>query len=365
MPKRIVDGEALWTSTKLGNVTPKEFRFHYANWLPMAEANGVFEANLAIIRSKVYGFLSPETTNNKVSRIFNEFLRVGLLSVYEADGKTWAYFNGIHKPGRLPSGAHVTRYKNLPPDPPPELSGTDPGLSGTDPGVCRITPEGFGFGVGSGIGIGIGLEEEEMNHNTRISDQFKKAFGKKISRADPFLKDIAALGREYGPDAVFQAFRDWTESGVDTGDQNLQAFVRQADAQLKTEQVNSNIDMKPLLSELTFISNNRVLFGNRQATSIAKWLPEYSISEILLAFREFYEPISGDDRELKYAATKFSETGVYLMEAARKRKRLMDKQNELIKQQELEMQREAEERKIARDKKLAEEAELIEDELTV
>lgn len=41
MPRRIVDGEALWTSGKLRRVEPEKFRLHCANWLPMAEANGV------------------------------------------------------------------------------------------------------------------------------------------------------------------------------------------------------------------------------------------------------------------------------------------------------------------------------------
>jgi hypothetical protein len=45
MPKRVIDGEGLWHSDKLALVEPPSFRAEYACLLPLALANGVFEAN--------------------------------------------------------------------------------------------------------------------------------------------------------------------------------------------------------------------------------------------------------------------------------------------------------------------------------
>ena len=43
MPKRVVDGEAVWTSRKLKMIEPEWVRGEYTNLLPLALANGVFE----------------------------------------------------------------------------------------------------------------------------------------------------------------------------------------------------------------------------------------------------------------------------------------------------------------------------------
>lgn len=40
MPKRIVDGEGLWRSDKLSEVTPAWIKAEYANLVPLALANG-------------------------------------------------------------------------------------------------------------------------------------------------------------------------------------------------------------------------------------------------------------------------------------------------------------------------------------
>ena len=138
MPSRMIDGDAMWTSSKLKKVQPTLFRLHYANWLPMAEANGVFEVDFDIIRAKIYPVIDPNFTAENVRQVFVEFVRVGLLTWFADNGKDYAYFVGINKPGRLPSGKHLKRYKNLPPIPEP---------SRIDPANCGTIPEGFGFGL--------------------------------------------------------------------------------------------------------------------------------------------------------------------------------------------------------------------------
>lgn len=116
MPKRVVDGDALWLSEKVRNL-PEEFRLHYANWIPMAEANGVFEADVHRIQAKVYAYMLPSVTSDMVGRLLTAFTEAGLVKVWREDNKNWGYFIGIEKSGRLPPLGHLSRYKNLPPSP--------------------------------------------------------------------------------------------------------------------------------------------------------------------------------------------------------------------------------------------------------
>src|ERR1019366_6021306 len=148
MPKRVVDGDAMWRSRKLKSVR-EEFRMHYANWIPMANHNGVFEASPDSIWSIVYAFLMPHITEQDVAAMLTEFERCNLIDTWEESGKRWGFFVGMDKPGRLPSEAHKKRYAKGFPEP-RDISGTHPG------GI----PNGFGFG--SGLGIGKGKEEQPL-----------------------------------------------------------------------------------------------------------------------------------------------------------------------------------------------------------
>lgn len=117
MPKRIVDGDALWLSEKIRGL-PEEYRLHYANWLPLAEANGVFEADIYRIQARVYAYMLPEISPEMVVKILKSFTDAGLVKVWREDNKSWGYFTGIEKSGRLPELRYLSRYKNLPPSPP-------------------------------------------------------------------------------------------------------------------------------------------------------------------------------------------------------------------------------------------------------
>ena len=62
MNKRILDGAALWKSDKLARIQPEWMRPEYANWIPLALANGVFEADTRRIWATVYSYNRPEIT---------------------------------------------------------------------------------------------------------------------------------------------------------------------------------------------------------------------------------------------------------------------------------------------------------------
>lgn len=117
MPARVVDGDAIWLSDKVGALKP-EHRAEYSYLIPLAEANGVFEADPNRIWARAYSFHRSGIDPGWVRDLFSDFQRVDLLRTWVEAGKTWGWWTGIDKSGRLPGKEHIKRYKNLPPNPP-------------------------------------------------------------------------------------------------------------------------------------------------------------------------------------------------------------------------------------------------------
>ena len=123
MPKRIINGEALWRSDKLAKVNPPKFRAEYANILPLALANGVFEVNPSRVWSEVYSYNRTDVSRGEVAKILQAFEDVGLLFRWTDDtGKAWGYWTGSEKPGRLPSRSMRKHYEVGPTPPQDQLS---------------------------------------------------------------------------------------------------------------------------------------------------------------------------------------------------------------------------------------------------
>ena len=162
MPKRIVDGEGLWRSDKLGQIQAVWIKAEYANLVPLALANGSFEANPRRIWSTVYSYNRPEITLEQVEQILAELERVKLLFRWNdgPSGKEWGYFVGIEKPGRLPAPSRLRQgHEILGPQPPKELLQKFLFGSTTNgqPVATQSVPNGsIGFGFCSGLGSGKG-----------------------------------------------------------------------------------------------------------------------------------------------------------------------------------------------------------------
>jgi hypothetical protein len=158
MPKRIIHGEGVWHSDKLAQVQPPDFRAEYTWLLPLALANGVFECNSRCVWATAYAFNRPEVTVETVEKILAEFGRVHLLFRWqEPDGKTWGYWTGIRKPGRLPSPSRLKKHHELGPEPPQELLGRfeEVEVANAQPAVNhQVADSHLGFGVGVGVGMG-------------------------------------------------------------------------------------------------------------------------------------------------------------------------------------------------------------------
>ena len=118
MPRRLIDCDALWQSSRLRRVEARWIG-EFANLLPLALAYGAFECNPRRVWSLVDAF-NRDVTENQVAEILNAFERAGMLFRWvHADGKQWGYLVGIEKAGRLPESSHRKRYACRP-EPPSE-----------------------------------------------------------------------------------------------------------------------------------------------------------------------------------------------------------------------------------------------------
>lgn len=151
MPKRIVDGEGVWRSDKVAQVQPPNWRAEFANLIPLALANGTFEAVPRRIWSTVYSYNRPDVTPEIVEQILAEFERVKLLFRWTdaATGKMWGFWVGIDKPGRLPGESRRGRNEAVGLTPPVDQLRKFLASNG-----IQSLPLGNGKLLGSGSGKG-------------------------------------------------------------------------------------------------------------------------------------------------------------------------------------------------------------------
>jgi hypothetical protein len=178
MPKRVLDGEALWGSSKIAALPPFA-KAEFANLVPLALANGVFECDARQIWARVYSFNRPEFTLAQVEKLLNELEKVGLLGRWrDKNGKNWGYWIGIHKQGRLPPSSRIERKH--------EVCGPDP----PKPMAKRWLANGYvGSGSGSGSGSGLGIGSGSGS-------------GSSGARSDRSSQDHAALPSEASSAAI-------------------------------------------------------------------------------------------------------------------------------------------------------------------
>lgn len=169
MPKRVVDGEALWGSDKLNQVHPERFRAEFATLVPLALANGSFECDARKIWSRVFSFNRPDVPVEQVETMLDEFERVKMLFRWTAaDGKVWGHWVGSDKPGRLPAPSQIKKGEKtgapvpqdqlqafLRRDSPRPSKGEPQGTPGKAQGDS-LAGSGNGNGKGSGYAGGAG-----------------------------------------------------------------------------------------------------------------------------------------------------------------------------------------------------------------
>lgn len=150
MPSRMIDYDALWTSDKLA-ACKEAVRVEYVWLYGLADANGCFEINIRSIHSRVSS-IRPKLSMNRIKAILEEFHQKGLLFIWKAD-KTYGFWTGSNKKGRLPKESERHRYKRFAPDVPTEALAEYESRFSRDVGAT-ISP------LGAGVGLGVGLDRK-------------------------------------------------------------------------------------------------------------------------------------------------------------------------------------------------------------
>ncbi len=171
MPKRILDGEGLWSSRKIARLQGR-FKAEYANLIPLALANGVFECEPHLIWSRVYAFNRPEVDDCIVAELLSDLERVGLLFRWtDASGHPWGYWIGADKPGRLPPKSRE-RHEREGPKPPQEELTTFLAALETDHGQPLANQRSADGCVGTGTGSGTGFCTGSGTGKRLLSNKF-------------------------------------------------------------------------------------------------------------------------------------------------------------------------------------------------
>jgi hypothetical protein len=218
MHKRVIDGNALWTSDKLALVDPR-FRAEYANLIPLATSNGTFEANPKKIHRLVYAYNRPDIAVEQVAAMLNEFEHSKMLFRWEQDGKNWGYFVGIEKEGRLPAPSH-RKYEKIEVEVPQDqltkfLAGATQGEPKAETWVTQgiaLTGSGSGFGFGVGSEYGSGSKDAVAENSAVVSlcgdgsqdlnsgsDRDKSLDPTVVAESNPVQRDPINVGRVIAP----------------------------------------------------------------------------------------------------------------------------------------------------------------------
>ncbi|MGB8802704.1 MAG: hypothetical protein WCC97_18650 [Candidatus Acidiferrales bacterium] len=152
----MIDFDALWASDKLA-ACKESARVEYTWFYGLADAYGCFEINIAAIRSRVSS-IRPKLSVSRITAILEQFRLNGLLFVWKTD-KTYGFWTGSDKKGRLPPEGTRHRYKRFTPPVPIEALAEYESRFGRD-SVATISRQGVGVGVGlDGLGDGEGSGE--------------------------------------------------------------------------------------------------------------------------------------------------------------------------------------------------------------
>jgi hypothetical protein len=229
MNKRVLDGAALWKSDKLARVFPEWLRAEFANWIPLALANGVFESDTRRLWATIYSYNRPDITFDDAEEIKREFCRVGLLFLWpdDATGKIWGYFTGIEKQGRLPSKSRLDKkHEPIGPNPPAEALRTYVELTRSkalDAAVVNqwLANGCLGFGIGFGTGSGSGprashaasvppADSLELETKEAAFDVFWEQWPKKQEKSDALRAWMKIPIGEYP--AIMSGLEKWRTS---------------------------------------------------------------------------------------------------------------------------------------------------------
>ncbi len=180
MPNRLVNGDLIGTSAALLRVHPVRYRAEFALLLTLAEANGVFECDAALIYQRLYARNRPDILGPvDVTDMLESYAKAMMLFRWDERGKTWGHWVKQDKPGRLPSPTRLKGKHEV--GAPVELptGKLNEWLANGQP--MESAPQ-RGLGLGLGGGLGLGKEGAPGTNRPSLFDRVLFAFEGKYLR---------------------------------------------------------------------------------------------------------------------------------------------------------------------------------------
>ena len=261
MTKRIVDGEGVWRSEKLAQL-PEWVKPEFANLIPLAFANGVFECSPRLVWSQAYAFNRPEIGVEKVAEILKHLELVKLLFRWtDETGRAWGYWVGIEKPGRLPSTSRKNgKHERVGPTPPPDrlaafLSSAESSTAECGQPVAsqRLTSGCIGFGLGFGLGLGSGEQTRTSDKAARLDEEVSQ-FSFLLKDGTPFwiskprLAELKSSYRRLDVEQELRKVGEWCKGNVSRrktrrgAESFLVGWLNRAESDKAAGTISTNVD---------------------------------------------------------------------------------------------------------------------------
>lgn len=167
--------------------------------------------------------------------------------------------------------------------------------------------------------------QDDMKSEREIQNISLRVFGKTANFYGSSKSTLLSLERSYKGSAVVRAFEDWALGLDEAPNSPGMAFLAVAEDLLGGETTSQKAAKAPevvsLVRELTYLSDGKVKFADRQKPGLAVLAEEYSQSEILNVFKAWLEDQDlSDPKKMDFAAKNFVECADALCYSARRKK---------------------------------------------
>lgn len=168
-------------------------------------------------------------------------------------------------------------------------------------------------------------EEPDMRAEKQILIACQTIFGSSPRLYDSHKAELKRLESIHKGSAVARAFEEWAETYEGESTNPVATFLASADDLLvgggKAQQAAKSPEVVLLVRELTYLSDGKVKFSDRQKPLLADLAAEYENSEILTVFKTWLDDQDlSDPRKIDFAAKNFVECADALCYSARRKK---------------------------------------------
>lgn len=199
MPKRVIDGEAVWASDKIAacvHELPASTGVYYPWFYPLADVNGSFECTSTRVIHGRIALQLPFLTLAHTELVLHDFHQNGLLFVWVKEGKRWAHWTKSEEKSSVPKSQRDRYRPTAPPVPQKEYAAylENPhsqspvfmrvsatiAIHSVNPDAVlsesRVNPDAVlsppaKLLLGLGLGVGIGASENQDRSHVQIEPQ--------------------------------------------------------------------------------------------------------------------------------------------------------------------------------------------------